>query len=108
MLQAIVDRARGVVSRIRPVHRLQRESLEGEAREVLGPGIRLRIDQLEFVTFGDAQIRAGLRTDAKPVDAIRRRDGAIGLDADLETAGMQGVDECLVHLQQRLPSVSTT
>ena len=34
---------------LRPVHRLQREALEGEVGEILGRGAGLRIDQLQFV-----------------------------------------------------------
>ena len=69
MGQAILDRARGVLDHVRPVHRLQREALEGEALEGLGRGEGLRIDQLQLVPFADAQLGAGLRADAQPVDA---------------------------------------
>src|SRR3954464_9575429 len=84
MPQGIVDRLRGVFGRVRSIHRLQREALEGEALERLGAGTRLRIDQLEFMAPDYHEVGSGLRADADPVHALGRLDGAVGLDPDLE------------------------
>src|SRR5262249_20941234 len=43
-----------------------------------------------------------LRADADPVEAIRRSNGAVGLDRDGKPAPVQRVDQGGVHLQQRL------
>ncbi len=102
MAQAIVDRARGVLDHVGSVHRLQREALEGEIGEILRRRIRLRIDQLEFMAPAHHEIGAGLRADADPVHAGGRIDRAVGLDADLEAARMQRVDQGRIDLQQRL------
>src|SRR5258708_8127447 len=102
MAQAVVDRPRGVLGRVRTVHRLQREPLEGKAEVVLRRGALLRIDQLQFVTPAYHEIGAGFRADANPVHALGRGDRAIGLDADRKAARMQRVDQRRIHLQQRL------
>ena len=34
-----------------------------------------------------------------PVDAVGQRTGAVGLDADIETRCMKGIDKRLVHLE---------
>src|SRR5216684_1871449 len=81
MAQTIVDRARGVFDHVRSVHRLQRETFEGEIDESFRGGV-------------------GFRADADPVHALGRLDRTVGLDADFEAARMQRIDEGLVHLQQ--------
>ena len=101
MAQTIVDRARGVLDQFRPVHRLQRETPEGEIDKSLRRRIRLRVNQLQLVTVADPQLGAGLRADADPVHAVGRVDGAVGLDADTEATGMQRLDQRGIHLQQR-------
>lgn len=53
--EAVVDCARGIFSYLGAVHRLQRETLEGEAREGFGRGICLRVDPFELVTSPDHQ-----------------------------------------------------
>src|SRR5216683_687850 len=100
MAQTIVDRARGVFDHVRSVHRLQRETFEGEIDESFRGGIGLRIDQLEFMALPDHEVGAGFRADADPVHALGRLDRTVGLDADFEAARMQRIDEGLVHLQQ--------
>src|SRR4029079_4418727 len=102
MPQAIVDRPRGVLDDIRPIHRLQRETLEGERFEILRCRTWLRIDQFQLMAPAHHEIGSGFRADANPVHARGRIDGAVGLDADLEAARMQRIDEGRVHLQQRL------
>src|ERR1700704_6170389 len=85
MAQAVVDRARGVLDHVRPVHRLQREALEGEVDKGLRRRIFLRIDQLELMTLPDHEVRTGFRADADPIHSRGRLDRAVGLDADFET-----------------------
>ncbi len=46
--------------------------------------------------------RAGLRTDANPIEAVGSRDGSVSLNGDFETACVQGIDHLLVELQQWL------
>src|SRR5882672_6779006 len=102
MAQTIVDRACGVLDHIRSVHRLQREALEGKIDKGLWRCIRLRINQLEFMTSAYHEVCAGFGADANPVHALGWLDRAIGLDADFETTAMQRIDKGLVHLQQWL------
>src|SRR5215468_7136801 len=102
MAQAVIDGARGVLDHVRPVHRLQRETLEGKTLEILRACALLRIDQLQLVAFAEHEVRAGLGADANPVHAIGRIDRAVGLDADRETARMQRIDQRRIDLQQRL------
>ena len=66
----------------------------------LGPG--LRIDELEFVALCHDEPIPGLGADAEPVDARGHRQGAIGLDRDLETARVQRLRQRGIDLQQRL------
>src|SRR5882724_3980929 len=102
MAQTIVNRARGVLDHIGSVHRLQREALEGKIDKGLGRCIRLRINQLEFMTSPYHEVSAGFRANANPVHALGRLDRPVGLDADFEITGMQRIDEGLIHLQQWL------
>src|SRR5664280_1017063 len=99
---AVVDVALGVGGDVRPIHRLQREPLEGETGEGRRHGAGLRIDQFEFVALPDHEFGAGLGADADPVDAVGHLDRAVGFEADREAAGMQRIDQVGVHLQQRL------
>src|SRR3981189_2930964 len=102
MAQTIVNRARCVLDHIGSVHRLQREALKGKIDKGLGRCIRLRINQLEFMTSPYHEARRGFGADANPVHALGRLDRPVGHDADFETTGMQRIDEGLVHLQQWL------
>ena len=107
MAQAVVDRARGVFRDVGPVHRLQREALEGQAFEILWRRSCLWVHQLQFVTPAQHELRAGLGTDAKPVHAGGRIDGAVGFDADDKAARMERVDQWRIDLQKRFAPVST-
>src|ERR1700685_2125876 len=89
--QTIIDRAGGVLDDVRAVHRLQREALEGEVDKGFGRGIRLRVNQFEFMALPDRERRAGLRAHADPVHAVGRIDRAVGLDADAEAVSMQRI-----------------
>src|SRR5262245_19975899 len=81
-----------VLDNVRSVHRLQREALEIEADERLGPNIDLRIDELQLVALLHLQLVRGLGADADPVDGGRQLDRAIGLEGNLEAARVQRLD----------------
>src|ERR1700733_6741283 len=99
--QTIIDRAGSVLDDVRPVHRLQRKPLEGQIDKRLGSGIRLRVNQFEFMASAYRKLRAGLGADADPVHAVRRLDRAIGLDPDAEAMPVQRIDQVSIDLQQR-------
>ena len=67
-----------------------------------GSEARLGIDQLQFVAGALLEFGAGFGADADPVDGGGHRQGAVGLDGDLEARVMQGGDERVVDLQHRL------
>src|SRR5258707_5190870 len=102
MLQAIFHRARGIFDHIRAVHRLQRKTFEIEIDKILGRGLGLRVDELQFMPAPDQKLGAGFRAYANPVHAVRRNNRSVGLDADRKSACMQRIDQGDVHLQQRL------
>src|SRR3954462_7490417 len=64
MMQAVVDRAHGVFDNVRSVHRLQREPFEIKTDKAFRRGVRLRIDQLEFMPPAYHEVGAGFRADA--------------------------------------------
>src|SRR3989442_221483 len=102
MRETIAHRKTRILIALRPVHRLQKKMLEGERLELFRPGVGLRIDELQFVAGKKHYFRASLWADADPVDSARRQFRAVGLDRDLELLRVESVDECRVHLQQRL------
>ena len=64
-----------------------RSGRKSSAAKRSGIAAGLRIDQLQFAARASATSgRVGLGADADPVDAGRRRQGAVGLDRDLEAA----------------------
>src|SRR5258708_23334657 len=102
MAHAIIDGALGVGGDVRPIHRLQREALEGEIGEGRRHGAGLWIDQFELVAPPYPQFRAGFGTDADPVDAFGQFDRAVGFEADRKAARAQRIDQLGVDLQQWL------
>src|SRR5690348_11257956 len=72
MVEAIADRACGILGDIRTVHRLQREALEGEIGEAFRLGANLRIDQLQFVATPQHEPAARFRANANPIQSFRR------------------------------------
>ena len=72
------------------------------ARRSARAALRLRIDQLQLVAPSAARAARRPWADADPVDARGRGLRAVGLDRDLEAAGVQRVDQAVVELQQRL------
>src|SRR3982074_1844605 len=89
MAQTIVNRARGVLDHIGSVHRLQREALKGKIDKGLGRCIRLRINQLEFMSSPYHEVSAGFGAAPNPVHPVGRVDRPIGLAADFETTGIR-------------------
>src|SRR5262249_5616482 len=83
---------------------LQREALEGEIDVKFGRSARLREYELELVARPDAKLGPGLRAHAHPIELRGQVDRAVGLDRHLEAAGMQGIEQAAVDLQQRLAS----
>src|ERR1700688_466948 len=100
MAHAIIDGALGVGCDVRPIHRLQREALEGELGEERRHGTGLWIDHFELAPPPYPQFRAGFGTDADPVDAVGQVDRAVGFDADRKAAAAQRIDQLGVDLQQ--------
>ncbi len=47
--EAVFHRGGGVGLPVRAVHRLEVEALEVQVLELLGEGVRLRVDQLQFL-----------------------------------------------------------
>src|SRR5207249_603250 len=64
----------------------------------------LREHELEFVALPKDQVGAGLRTHANPVDTRRRDPGAVRLDRDLEALTVEGLNQLLIELEERLAS----
>src|SRR5262245_2654466 len=82
--QAVGDGGCGILGNIGSVHRLQRESLEVEIDECFGRGSGLRIDKLQLVAMMNHEFASRLGADANPIESLRGRDRAVGLDRDLE------------------------
>jgi hypothetical protein len=77
VLEAILDGPPRILHDIKPVHRLQQESLESEMRECLRWPVGLRIDQLQLVAFPDRQFAIRFRADADPVSQEFRKQRAL-------------------------------
>ncbi len=60
----------------------------------------LRVDEFEFVARMHDQFGTCFRTDADPVHAIWNWKGSICLDRYFELVVMQGINECLIQLQE--------
>src|SRR3990172_2966820 len=67
--------------------------LEGEPAEALRLRPRLGEDELELVARGEHELGARFGAHAQPVDARGSREGAVGLDPDLEAGVVKGGDE---------------
>ena len=83
------------------VKRLQKKLLELKCLETLRLRIllHLRIHEFELMTCTLHNFGAAFRTNAQPVDAVRRRDRTVTFDADLEADLVQRVDCAVVQLQ---------
>ena len=80
MGEAPRDRGLGVCLAVRPVHRLEKEVIEGEAFEPVGHRQRLREHQLQLAARCLDQRCRGLGADADPVEPGRCSLGAVGFD----------------------------
>ena len=108
MVQAIAGGSFGVADTVRIVHRLQEEVAEILTGIALGFGAGLRIDQLQFIAMLELLFGIRLGADADPVDARRRQQGAVGLDADLKSLIVQRCDKALSTCKSGSPPVQTT
>ncbi len=92
----------GIVGQLGAIHGLQKKMSKcqrGIARQILAS---LRYHHFELVTAIHDQRRLGFGADTNPVHARRYRQGAIGFYRDFEFMRMQGIDQCLVELKERL------
>jgi len=102
MIEAEPDGQVGIRGPIWPVHRLQKEVGEFKLLKLERIGICLRKDKLQFIAGCLHQGGSGLGAYADPVDACGSGQSPVGFDGNLEVAGVQGVDERAVDLQQGL------
>jgi len=86
----------------RVVERLKEEMREVQILKPFRFSTLLWENQLQLVTRLQDELRAGLRTDADPVDTWRRQERPVGLDRDLEAPVVQGNDQLRVELEERL------
>jgi hypothetical protein len=100
MGHAVLERKLGIRLACWSVHGLQKEVLEHKRTVPVRFGTFLRVDEFEFVTGVHDQLGTCFRTDADPVHALRNLKGPICLDGNFELVVMQGVNECLIQLQE--------
>src|SRR5688500_396002 len=100
--EAVCERLLRVPLHQRPVHRLKKEVLEGERLETLRLRACLGEDELELVSGTETERGAGLGAHADPVEPGWGILGPVGLDGDLEAAGLERGDRRSVELEQRL------
>ncbi len=104
MCLAVCDCQLRIAVAVGAVHRLKQEMPEIHVLETLGLRLLLRIDELEFVATGKDHGSIRLWADANPVQPLRRRLGAVGLDRNLKSFGMQCIDQRRIELKQWLAS----
>ena len=75
--------------------------VERQVLESLRLGPFLWIDKLQLISVYEHQIRARLRADTNPVDALWWKHRAVGFDRDLEAALVERGDQTFIELQQR-------
>jgi uncharacterized membrane protein len=102
VLQAVVDRKLRITRNVGSVHRLQEEMFEFELCELFRPSVFLRVNQFELTARGLHEWRAGLGTNADPIEGRRCGARSVGLDSDVEAAFVQSGNQWFVELQQRL------
>jgi hypothetical protein len=100
MSQAIRKRKPSVSVPVWPVHGLQKEVSEQQRTVPVRFRPFLRVDEFEFITRVHDQLGPCLRTDADPVHALWNPKGSIRLYRNFEFVFMQGINECLIQLQQ--------
>ena len=108
MREAVVAGAPVLASPAGPSIGCRKKCSKSSAGSAAGSSPVLREDQLQLVSRAAARIGPGLRADADPVDAGRRRQGAVGLDGDLEAPGVQRVDQRPSSCSIGSPPVQTT
>jgi hypothetical protein len=83
------------------VHRLQPKMREGEVAQAIRRQALLRKNKLQLGTRIRNKRRPRLGADAKPVEAMRRSERAVGFDGGVKTSRMDRADQRRVELQQR-------
>ena len=76
--------------------------IEIQSQEIRRIDAGLGEDQFQFVSLSEHQLSTGFGADTDPVDPLRRLQGSVGLDGRLESGIMEGIDQYLIELQQRL------
>src|SRR5262245_13704224 len=99
MREAIFERSARVRFARGAIHGLKKEVAECEVGVALRRRAVLGIDELELIPRPDHQVGLRLGTHAHPVEAGRRVHGAVGLDRDLESDGVQRFDQGAVELE---------
>jgi hypothetical protein len=102
MTKAVAEGLLGVLVNLQPIHGLQDEGAEIKMLEVSWSEPLLGVDKLQFVAVIYHDGSASLRADADPVDTWRNRNGAVGLESDLEPGLVKSIDERNVELEQGL------
>src|SRR5689334_956803 len=104
MGEAVRDGRHRVCDSIGTIHWLEPEVIKTEGKQVGRVEAGLRIDKLQLLSASNPQRRAGLRTDANPIDSINRFLRAVCLDRDFKSQFVDGADQSRIELQQRLPA----
>src|SRR4051812_20844945 len=100
MVEAVADCQPGVPLQFRAIHRLKEEVAEIKPVELLRLCPLLGENKLQLVSCSQDEFCPCLGADTDPVDARRRKSGAIGFKGNLEPLLVQCLDEGRSHLQQ--------
>src|ERR1700688_529926 len=101
MLQAIAQRQTRVRFPRGTIHRLEKEILEIEVLIHFRRRTNLWEDKFEFMPGSKLEFGLCFGTNADPVDVSACRLGSVGLNRNLKTNPMKGIDQGLVQLQER-------
>ncbi len=81
----------------------RKNSIELQVRKTFGLSAGLREDELELMSGIDRQRCSRLRAHANPINARRRKNGAVCLDCDFGAPRVKHMKKRLVELQKGLP-----
>jgi len=97
-----VQRELGIRFPVGPIHGLKEEMPEREGFKIPGIGARLRINKLQFVAASLLELCACLGAYADPIQTRRSGNRSIGFYGYFKVAGVEGIDQGRIHLQQWL------
>ena len=80
------------------IHRLKKEVLECQTLEIRYIHSALRINDFQFVSRSLYEIGACFWAYTNPIDVIRRANGSVRLDRDLEMSVVQSSDHRGIQL----------